>query len=216
MNIEIREFINPQHSDMFPIRMQFQWDTDVVPLSGAKRTTQRNEVLAQPIRHWFINWDGLKQAGRDKFLEIFNRAHGRAITFLLLDRDDYECSLTDWSYTAAGGETTTQLAKDYYGAEAETWDEDKKDIVPGATYAPTIKIDGVTKTEDTHFTLDDTTGIIDWSAGSAPNGALSAGEVVTADYRFYFRVRFDFDAHTDLRFLPNLWRARGIHLVEDE
>lgn len=213
MEIEIKNFINAQYNDMYPLRVEYQWSTDVV---STGRKSQRNQLWSQPQRHWYINWNALKSAGRNKFLEIFNRAAGRYRTFLLLDRDDYECALTECSVTAAGGETTTQLIKSYYPAESESWTENKKKIVPGTTFAPVVKIDGVTKTEGTHFTLSDTTGIIDWAAGSAPNGALSAGEVVTANYRFYFQVRFDIDRHADIKFLPDFWRANGIHLVEDE
>jgi len=212
MEIDIKTFINPTYNDMYPLRVDFQWATDVVRTG---RNSQRNQLWSQPRRHWHINWNALKSSGRDNFLEIFNRASGRYRTFLLKDRDDYLCTVSQCSVTAAGSETTTQLVKTYYPGETEEWTENKKKIVPGTTYAPTVKIDGVEKTEGTHFTLDDTTGIINWDGGSSPNGALSAGEVVTADYQFYFQVRFDFDTHSDIKFAPQFWRASGIHLVED-
>jgi len=157
---------------------------------------------------WHINWAGLKDSARDKLDELFGRAAGRYRAFNILDDDDYDCGFTDWSYTAAGGETTVQLAKDYYGAEAETWQEDRIAIVPGTTYAPTVKIDAATLTEGQEYTLDDTTGIIDFTGGAAPNGALSAAEVVTADYQFYFKCRFLSDTFLDniIRPLPNLVR----------
>jgi uncharacterized protein (TIGR02217 family) len=212
MEIDIKAFIDPEHSDMFPLRVDFDWSTDVV---STGRNSQRNQLFSQPVRHWFINFNALKQAGRDKLIEIFNRAAGSYRTFLLKDREDYECSLSECSVTAAGGETTTQLIKTYYPGESEAWSENKKKIVPGSTFPPVVKIDAATKTEGTDFTLDDTTGIIDWSSGSAPNGPLSAGEVVTASYQFYFQVRFASDTHSDIKFHPSLWRAAGVHLVEE-
>src|SRR5690242_3037400 len=39
----------------------------------------------------------------------------------------------------------------------------------------TLTVDGVAKTEDTEFTVDRTAGTIDFSAGSAPNGAPTTG-----------------------------------------
>lgn len=213
MEIEIKNFINPQYSDMYPLRVRYQWSTDVVPTG---RTSQRNQLWSQPVRHWYINWDALKSAGRDKFLEIFSRAHGRFRTFNLLDRDDFLCSAEQ---IATDGTTATyQLCKTYYSGESEEWTENKKKIVPGATYAPVVthSVDGA-QTEvaagpgANEYTLDDTTGIMTWSGGNEP----SAG-VLSCTYQFYFQVRFDFDGHDDIKFAPEFWRARGIHLVEDQ
>ena len=211
MIIDLREFINPVYGEQYPEKIVFQWSTDVVSYG---LTEQRNQLWPRPKRHWYINWEALNDSERDKFIELFNRAAGKYRTFLLKDRRDYLCKFTDWSYTAAGGEITIQLQKKYYPAESETWTENKKDIVPGTIYAPTVKIDGIAKTEDTHFTLDDTTGVINWNGGSSPNGPLSTGQVVTADYQFYFCVRFNFDVNPDERYLPKYWRALGVHIVE--
>ena len=213
MNIVLSDFVDPDYGRKYPVEMIFEWSTDVVS-KGLKE--QRNEQWPQPKRHWHINWAALKSASRDKLLEIFNRARGRAKTYLWLDGDDSLCELTECSITAASGETTTQLIKTYYPGENEEWSENKIKIVPGGIYPPVVKIDAVTKTEGVHFTLDDTTGIIDWTAGSSPNGALGAGEVVTANYRFYFEVRWTFDKLIDSQFAPGFWRMgnRGPHIVE--
>lgn len=218
MDVVLINYVNASHGHHLPAHRRFQWQTDIVSLAGTRRQSQRNQILEQPIRHWFINWQGLLLEEQERFLEIFNRAKGAYDTFLLLDTDpggDYKCVLTDWSYTAIGGETTTQLGKTYYIGQAESWTEDKKDIVPGVMYAPMVKINGTTKTEGTHFTLNDTTGIIDWTAGSAPNGALTAGQIVTADYQFYFRVRFALDNYDQVRNVPRYWEIMGLELVED-
>jgi uncharacterized protein (TIGR02217 family) len=203
MNIVLSDYVDPDYGLKHPVEMEFIWATDIASY-GLKE--QANQLWSRPKRRWPVQWAGIKAAARTRFNEIFNRAAGRFVTFLWSDRDDFACGLTDWSYTAVGAETTTQLAKDYFGDEAETWQENKKAIVPSGTYAPTVKIDGVTKTEGTHFTLDDATGIIDWTAGSAPNGALSAGEVITADYQFYFVVRFESDINRDRLISPTLYR----------
>jgi uncharacterized protein (TIGR02217 family) len=190
--------------------MKLIWATDVVSYGLPE---QRNHLCSRSKRRWFINWAGLKATARANLTEFFGRAAGRFRTFYWLDPDDKSCGLTDWSYTAAGGETTVQLQKDYYNGEAEEWSEDKKAIVPGATYAPTVKVDAATLAEGVDFTLDDSTGVIDFSGGSAPYGALSAAEVVTADYQFYFTVRFNRDVFRDSLITPLL--ARPSFVLEE-
>ena len=175
-----------------PERTDFQWKTDIARFDNAKE--QRNQILEQPVRSWRINWPFLDLAARDKLIEIFQRAKGMFDTFLWADRTDFETSLTDWSHVLSTGDATTQLQKTYYIGETEAWTEDKKNIQPSAKFAPIIKVDAATKTEGVDFTLDDTTGVITWTGFSPTDG-----EVLTANYYFYFRVRFDFDAHEDIK-----------------
>ena len=216
INLVINDFVGDASFIGFdetePLRKEIEFVTDVVGYDSGKE--QRNQIMEQPRRRWPLNWAILDLAGRDKLLELYQRAKGRYEEFLLADRWDYECSLTDWSYTAAGAETTTQLKKSYYNGETEEWTETKTKVQPSAKFAPIIKIDAVTKTEGNHFTLDDTTGIIDWAGGGAPVGALGAGEVVTANYYFYFRVRFDTDRHVDVMSHAAVWAASGLQLLE--
>jgi uncharacterized protein (TIGR02217 family) len=203
MNLELPDFVSPDYGLRLPVEVEFHWATAVVSY-GLKE--QRNQIWSRPKRSWSINWAALKATARAALQEFFGRAHGKFRPFYYTDRDDYACGFSDWSYTAAGGETTVQLGKDYYKGEAEEWSEDKKAIVPAATYARTVKIDAATLTEGTEFTLDSDTGIIDFTGGSAPNGALSAAEVVTADYQFYFVVRFREDRFVDRLIAPGIWR----------
>ena len=101
-----------------PLRKEFEFVTDVVGYDSGKE--QRNQIMTQPKRHWFLNWQLIDLVGRDKVLELYQRSRGRYGEFLLSDRWDFECSLTDWSFTAAGGETTTQLQKSYYNGEQKS------------------------------------------------------------------------------------------------
>lgn len=217
MEIVINDFVEDAAYGSFgeqaPLRKSFTWFTDVVTFDSRKE--QRNQISEQPIRSWSINWQWMDEAARDKFIELFQRAKGRYNFFLYEDYDDFLCTVTDWDFTAVGGETTTQLQKTYYKGETEEWSEDKVKIQPSTKYDPTVYIDDVAKTEDTHFTLDDTTGIINWAAGSAPNGALDADEVVTADYRFYFKVRFISDTHQDIQHQIDWWGLENVILIED-
>jgi len=195
-----------------PLQKDFGFVTDVVGFDSGKE--QRGQVMEQPKRVWHINWEMIDLAGRDKLLELFQRARGRYQDFLFADRWDYACALTECIVTAVGGETTTQLIKAYYVGETETWSENKTKIQPSSESAPIVKIGAVVKTEGTHFTLDDTTGIIDWTGGTVPNGALGAGNVVTASYQFYFKVRFADDVHQDIMMRTGIWQSAPTMIQE--
>jgi uncharacterized protein (TIGR02217 family) len=220
INIVINDFIEDAAYSEFgeqpPRRKSFRWLTDIVKYDSGKE--QRNQILARPLRIFNINWNWMDESARDKLVELFHRARGRATTFLFRDNMDLLCVTGDHSETAVGGETTTQLKKTYYIGESESWTENKTRIWPSAKYSPKIYLDvgggPILKTEGTHFTLDDLTGIVNWAAGSAPNGALGAGDVVTADYKFYFEVRFDLDVHQDVEHYIDYWRTEGVKLLE--
>jgi uncharacterized protein (TIGR02217 family) len=216
INLVINDFVGDAAFAGFdetePLNKEFEFVTDVVGHDSG--IEQRNQIMEQPKRRWAINWPMLDQAARDKLIELYQRAKGRYEDFLYADRWDYETAFTDWSYTAIGGETTTQLGKTYYIGETEAWTEDKKKIQPSAKFAPAVKIDAAAKTEGQEYTLDDSTGIIDWTGGAAPEGSLVAGEVVTANYYFYFKVRFENDVHIDTMMQARLWSAAPLALVE--
>lgn len=213
--LEIRDFITSAESANFGEqisggrRRMFQWFTDEVQYDTGKR--QANNIWPQPMRHWWITWQWLTAAGRNKLIEVFNRARGKASTFLYECVWDYACTYADWSHTLTTGETTTQLKKTYYPGETEEWTENKTKIQPSSVYAPTIKVNGTAKTEGVDFTLDDETGIITWT-GFSP----TTGQVLTADYRFYFEVHFDVDTYTDLNHMIDYFRPGDeLHLVEE-
>ena len=216
MNIVINDFVGDAafagFDEIEPLRKTFEWVPDLVSYDSRKE--QRNQILSRPVRHWFLNWDILDQGARDKLIELFQRAKGRFDTFLFTDREDFLANTI--TIATDGVAATYQLIQEYYNGETEAWDENKKDIVPGGTFAPVIThdIDGA-QTEvaagpvANEFTLDDQTGILIWSGGNEP----SAG-ILTCTFQFYFRVRFDFDQHIDLQVGPApIWRANELHLV---
>jgi len=212
MNIEFITYVNATYGRQYPAKRRFQWATDV---KSKGRKSQRNQRWSQPRRHWFINYQALKIAERDRLLEIFSRAAGQYRTFKILEfgqDGDFECALTECSITAIAAQVEFQLIKTYYDGETEEWDEDKKKIVPSGIFPPVIKVDGVTKVEDTDFTLDDETGIVDFTLMGAPGAAA----VITANYRYYFSIRFADDDYDDIRNIPDHWTYNGIHLLEDE
>jgi uncharacterized protein (TIGR02217 family) len=210
MDIEIINYVNATYGRQYPAQRIFEWATDVV---ATGRISQRNQLWSQPRRHWLINWSALNIEERNRLLEVFNRAAGQYRTFKLLESGsdgDYECSLSQCSITAIAGQVDFQLIKTYYSGETEEWAEDKKKIVPGTTFPPVIKVDGALKTEGVDYTLDDDTGIVTF--GAAPGD----GKIITANYRFYFQVRFAIDQYEDNRNIPDHWNYEGLHLIEDE
>jgi len=212
MDIEIISYVNATYGRQYPAHRQFQWATDVV---SKGRTSQRNQRWSRPRRHWIINYQALKIAERNRLLEIFSRAAGQYRTFKILESGidgDFECALTECSITAVAAQVEFQLIKTYYDGETEEWDEDKTKIVPSTIFPPIVKVDGVAKVEDTDFTLDDETGIVDFTLMGAPGAAA----VITASYQFYFQIRFADDQYDDIRNIPNHWSYNGIHLVEDQ
>ncbi len=210
MNIVINDFVGDAaftgFDEVLPLRKSFQWRTDRISYDSGLE--QRNQLLEQPIRHWEINWEMLDQAARDKVIELFQRTKGSFDTFLYTDRDDFQVELSESIITAVAAQTDFQLTKNYYVGETETWVENKKDIVPSGTFPPVIKLDGVTKTEGADFTLDDTTGIVIF--GAAPG----AGVVFTAQYQFYFSVRFANDSHIDEQIHATPLWASNLEIVE--
>ena len=210
MNLVINDFVADAAYGSFgeqaPLKIVFNWNTDVVSFDSG--IEQRNQIRERPIREWFVNWQWMDVAARDKLIELFQRAKGRATTFLYQDYDDFSCALTECSVTAIAAQTDFQLIKSYYVGETETWDEDKKDIMPSSVFAPVVKLDGVEKTEGVDYTLDDATGIVIFEA------APGAGVVMTANYQFYFRVRFESDNRMDTEHQKDFFSVGELKLVE--
>jgi uncharacterized protein (TIGR02217 family) len=218
MEIVINDFVKDaaygHFDEQAPLIKVSQWFTDVAKFDNRKE--QRNQTSDRPLRSWIINWQWMDEAARNKLVELFQRAGGRNLFFLFRDGThgktdgDQYVTYTDWAYTLTTGDTTTQLQQTYYKGETQEWTEDRTKIQPSAKYVPTIKVDNVEVTEGVDYTLDDTTGLITWT-GHSP----STGEVVTADYKFYFKVRFESDAHIDIQHQIGYWATDELTIVED-
>ena len=207
------DYVDPDYGQRYPVEMEFEWRTDVVPL-GIRE--QVNECWDRPKRHWYIDWAGLSSASRLRLIEMFNRARGRGNAFLWKDRDDYLCSAEQ--IATDGASATYQLCKTYYSGETEEWTEDKTAIMPAGVYAPVVthSVDGAqaevaAAPGANEFTLDDTTGIMTWSGGNEPSSGI-----LTVTFQFYYRVRWTFDKFKDSQFAPGWWRMAqgGPHLIE--
>lgn len=188
------------------LRFSERWVTDIVSYDSGKE--QRNQILEQPLRTWELPYSVLKTTPRSNLIELFRRAKGQYTIFLFKDPYDYQCGLTECIITAIAAQVDFQLIKTYYPATAETWDENKTRIQPSTEYVPIVKVDGVAKTEGADFTLDDDTGIVTF--GVAPGAA----KVITADYQFYYPVRFGLDDYNERTLFHNLWDMGSLSLVE--
>jgi uncharacterized protein (TIGR02217 family) len=218
MEIVINDFVKDADYGHFdeqaPLVKVSDWFTDVVKFDSRKE--QRNQTSDRPLRGWMINWQWMDKAARDKLVELFQRAAGRNLFFLYRDGTDGDTdgdqyvTYTDWTHTLTTGDLTTQLQQTYYKGETEEWTEDRAKIQPSAKYVPTIKVNDVALEEGVDFTLDDTTGLITWT-GHTPTTA----EIVTADFKFYFKVRFDSDSHVDLQHQIGFWATDKLMIVED-
>ena len=203
MNLVLNDFITAGFSEFnfcLPRRKLFQWRTDLVRYDSGKE--QRNEILTQPIRHWYLNWDILDKTARDKYLELFNRARGKHKTFYFKDFDEYQGSIT----IPTGTSGTYQLNHDYYSGETETWNENKTAIVPdNITIADYTEVPATPGAGE--YTLDDDTGIVTF-------GDTLAGDKACT-FEYYFVVRFDFDVLNDVMIHPDLFEGKDIHIVEE-
>lgn len=99
-----------------------------------------------------------------------------------------------------------QLFRTYASGEAETFDEDVFDIQPGEL---AVEVNGAPVTEGVEYNLDDTTGVIIFTATNTPADTI----VIDVVFKFYFRVRFDTKYMETLR-ETGIWEVQGLHLVE--
>jgi uncharacterized protein (TIGR02217 family) len=195
-----------------PVKKGREWKTDIK--SSETWSEQVNQIVSRPRRHWYINWELLDKAARDKLIEIFDAPRGMGDSFLWLDDDEYLAS--DILIVADGVKNSYQLKCTYRSGQSYEWEENKYDIVPGGTYAPVVShnVDGAqTEVESSpganQFTLDDTTGLLTWAAGHEP----SAG-ILTVTFEYYFRVRWASDFFTDIKNYPRLYQGQDLHIVE--
>lgn len=132
-------------------------------------------------------------------LGFFLSRGGAAESFIYMDTEDY--SVTDQAI-AVGDDATTefQLLRTYGGFVEPVY------APKLASPAPTIKLDGVTKTITTHYTLD-ADGVLKFVA---PPGA---GVLVTWSGQYYFRVRFAQDEAELEEFMVNLWKYQRVELI---
>ena len=195
MEIAILDFVNWYERN--PIRKTFEWKTDVVEYDSG--INQRNKVWDAPRRHWFINWNVMRDEYQLKVIEVLNRAKGRYDTVFLRDRWDYTATST---FAGDGTTKTFQLYKTYYPG-TEQWSEDKKSIKSGTT---AVTLDGVP--QPSGWSVNCSTGILTFDA--APGNGIA----IVATFEFYFKAIFTEDSFNQVKAYPDIWEFAIIELVE--
>lgn len=202
------EVINTFVGKLFGYNLQYQeeWLTDKVDYDTGKE--QRNQIWERPKRHWVLPYNVILIEYRNKLKELCSRAKGIYNVFLFEDPYDYECSLTECSIIAIADQTLFPLIKTYYPDETEKWKEYKTRIKPSSIFQPIIKVNDVTKVEDTDYTLNDNTGVVTFSV------APGAEKVITANYQFYYPVRFDRDIYEESTIYKDILNMGDIPIIE--
>lgn len=125
---------------------------------------------------WESDLGALTLAERSTLITFFDTVRGQVDPFLLWDAQESVIT-AEAVGTGDGAQTVFYL--------------DHKNIKSG-----TIKVGGVAKTAGVDYTLDQDTGVITFLGGHIP----AAAAAVTADYEFYFKVRFLMDELEDVTY----------------
>ena len=187
--------------NVFPIttNMEFNtkksevWDSVIVKKTGSGR---RKSLSRRAYPDWKINvkFTGLTAAQRDAIAGFIGQQHGEHVEFLWLDSEDYQ--ETDVRIgTGNGSNKQFQLLRNL----ADKFVFPVVDIVPDSW---TVYVDGtaawVLSINDGLVTLRDTPG---------------AGAVITATFRYYWRVTFDQDEFTWTDPFYDLYKFDTLKLV---
>lgn len=165
---------------------------------------QRNIDWAQTRGEWDISYgfmsleDNLLGTYIDLVRDFFYARQGRAHSFNYKDWSDFEIgdllnSVNDNQAIGLGDDALAvfQIFKRYESGGV-TYDRTIKKIIPATAV---VLLDNVAQTETTHYTLDDTTGIITMVTPPASTGGTGPGgeEVLSVALEFMVPVRFDDD-----------------------
>lgn len=189
--------------EVFPDLPGLTWDgakspefrTTIVPGADGSETPIAN--WANPLWHWTLKYELLRDDATDELrtlMGFFLRRLGRADDFLYDDPSDN--AVTGQLLGIGNGATTTFQAVRSFGGFVE----DVKNLkVP-----PVIYVAGVPVTSGWSV---NSKGLITFAEPPA-NGA-----VITADLKYYWRVRFDADMAEFNEFAEALWEMQELKLV---
>jgi uncharacterized protein (TIGR02217 family) len=165
--------------------------TQIVALASGHE--QRNARWADSRRRYNAGY-GVKSLDQvHEIISFFEQRRGRLHGFRWKDRADCKScppgqspASDDQDLGIGDGSTATfQLIKSY-GSGATLWQRNIAKPVPESVQ---LALNGVAQIPGTHYTLDETTGIITFLPGHIP----AAGAVLTGGFEFDVPVRFDTD-----------------------
>jgi uncharacterized protein (TIGR02217 family) len=165
--------------------------TDIVTLRSGFE--ERNTIWAHSRRRYDASLGMRSLDDLHDVLQFFEARSGRLHAFRWKDWADYRSGSPTKTATSAdqllgvgtGALTTFQLVKLYTSGGIEYVRTIRKPVAGTAL----VEVAGVLKTAGTHYNIDNTTGIITFTAGNIP----APGQNVKAGYWFDVPVRFDTD-----------------------
>jgi len=166
---------------------------------------QRNSNWSLSRAQYDVSYGIRSKEDLDDVLDFFYVMRGRATGFRFKDWGDYQIAEGNIG-TGDGSEDTFQIVKKYT-VSSTTYTRTITKIVANSLV---VKVNGMTKTVITDYTVDMNTGVIVFESGDIP----AMGEEVTVTCEYDVPVRFDVDQ------LPISWEAfqiesaDGIALVE--
>jgi uncharacterized protein (TIGR02217 family) len=192
--------ISSFHDVLFPLSVSFgatggpERRIEVVQLTSGKE--QRNARQAHSRRHYDAGTGVRSIDELREVLRFFEARRGKLTAFRFRDpfdfasRDDgLAVTPSDQALGTGNGSAVRFKLVKSYGTGAEVY---KRPIRKPAGGTLRVAVAGVEKTVTTHFSFDDVTGDIVFTAGSVP----ANGAAVTAGYEFHVPVRFDLDRLT--------------------
>lgn len=160
------------------------FSTAVVVTSGGHEKRNINWTAAR--RRYNATHAIRGQSDFDTLLAFYHARQGRAHGFRFKDWQDYK--ITNQVLATTDGATDRYQIFKRYSSGGVDFDRDIKKPVAGKT---TVTLDNVDQTGN--FTLDDNTGLIDFSTSGSPSATSPAGQVLRVTTEFDVPVRFDTD-----------------------
>jgi uncharacterized protein (TIGR02217 family) len=152
--------------------------------------------MTYPLRKYSLSYEVLR-AGAEAELQtleaFFNACYGSHDTFLYSDPDDN--AVTDQNFGTGNGSNMTFYLARTRGSFTEP--------VQSSNGTPTIKVNGVTKTPGTDYSIS--------AAGAVVfTTAPASGAALTWTGSYYWRCKFKQDAAEFDQFLADLWQLQRL------
>ncbi len=185
------------HETLFPLDIALgaaggpERATDIVTtLTGRE---ERNTRLAHSRRRWDAGYGVTSLAQLSSVVAFFEERRGRLFGFRWRDRLDHASAapgapVSPFDQVLGAGDgarATYALTKTYGGAHAPY----VRPIAKPVAGSVRVAVNGAERTQGVHFTVDGTSGVVNFLAGHVPG----PGQAVTAGFLFDVPVRFDTD-----------------------
>ncbi|HLN25701.1 MAG TPA: DUF2460 domain-containing protein [Patescibacteria group bacterium] len=168
---------------------------------AANGAETRIAMWANPRWHFKLKYELLRDDATNELKTLagfFMARRGQYDSFLFTDPDDN--SVTGQMIGVADGATTTYQLLRAFGSFVEPI------TAPNLSLPQNFYLDGVSLAPGISWVIDPATGLVTFSS-APPQGML------TADFSYYFRVRFDMDQAEFEQFMHQLWSLDTCDLV---